>query len=114
MPADLTPFMTPDALLNHWQGHRRVTRRVIDAFQEDRLFSFSIGGMRPFGELAMEMSPTSSRRGPRCTVRRVGSRPRTHRESATRRAVDNWQHHVPRLGGAADSIVARAPFGKKC
>jgi uncharacterized damage-inducible protein DinB len=44
-----------DALLEHWQGHRRLTRRVIVAFPEDRLFSFSIGSMRPFGELAMEM-----------------------------------------------------------
>jgi uncharacterized damage-inducible protein DinB len=50
-----TPFITPDALLTHWQGHRRLTRRVIDAFPDDKLFSFSVGGMRPFGALAMEM-----------------------------------------------------------
>ncbi len=49
------PFITPDALLAHWQGHRRVTRRVIDAFPDDQLFSFSVGGMRPFGKLAMEI-----------------------------------------------------------
>ncbi|MPZ20763.1 MAG: damage-inducible protein DinB [Luteitalea sp.] len=49
------PFITPDALLAHWQGHRRLTRRVIDAFPNDKLFSFSLGGMRPFGGLAMEM-----------------------------------------------------------
>lgn len=48
-------FIPPDALLAHWQGHRRLTRRVIDAFPDDKLFGFSIGGMRPFGELAMEM-----------------------------------------------------------
>jgi len=47
-------FMTPDAMLEHWQGHRRLTRRVIDAFPDDKLFSFSVGGMRPFGELARE------------------------------------------------------------
>lgn len=46
--------ITPEALLEHWQGHRRVTRRVIDAFPEDQLFSFSVGGMRPFSELATE------------------------------------------------------------
>jgi len=46
--------ITPDALLEHWQGHRRVTRRLIDAFPEDKLFTFSVGGMRPFSELAME------------------------------------------------------------
>jgi uncharacterized damage-inducible protein DinB len=44
-----------EALLNHWQGHRRLTRRVIDAFPEDQLFSFSIGGMRPFGAMTLEM-----------------------------------------------------------
>ena len=48
-------FITPDALLSHWQGHRRLTRRVIDAFPDDKLFTFSIGGMRTFGELAMEL-----------------------------------------------------------
>jgi uncharacterized damage-inducible protein DinB len=55
MPAETTPFITPDALLAHWQGHRRLTRRVIDAFPEDKLFTFSIGGMRTFGQLAMEI-----------------------------------------------------------
>ena len=55
MAAESTPFITPDALLAHWQGHRRLTRRVIEAFPEDQLFTFSIGGMRTFGELAMEI-----------------------------------------------------------
>jgi uncharacterized damage-inducible protein DinB len=50
-----TPFIAPDALLTHWQGHRRLTRRVIEAFPDDQLFSFSLGGMRPFGAMAMEM-----------------------------------------------------------
>ena len=49
------PFITPDALLAHWQAHRRLTRRVIEAFPDERLFTYSIGGMRPFGELALEM-----------------------------------------------------------
>ena len=55
MLTESTTFITPDALLAHWQGHRRLTRRVIDAFPDDRLFSFSLGGMRPFGAMAMEM-----------------------------------------------------------
>ena len=55
MSAELKPFINPDALLAHWQGHRRLTRRVIDAFPENQLFSFSVGGMRPFGALALEM-----------------------------------------------------------
>jgi uncharacterized damage-inducible protein DinB len=50
-----TAFISPEALLSHWQGHRRLSRRVIEVFPEDKLFSFSIGGMRPFGALALEM-----------------------------------------------------------
>jgi uncharacterized damage-inducible protein DinB len=53
--ASAAVFITPEALLEHWQGHRRLTRRIIEAFPEDQLFTFSIGGMRPFGEMAMEM-----------------------------------------------------------
>jgi uncharacterized damage-inducible protein DinB len=47
--------MTPDQLLQHWQGHRRLTRRVIEAFPEDQLFTFSVGGMRPFSVIAVEL-----------------------------------------------------------
>jgi len=50
-----TAAVTPDALRQHWQGHRRLTRRVLDAFPEDQLFTFAVGGMRPFGALALEM-----------------------------------------------------------
>ena len=46
--------MTSQQLLDSWQGHRVLTRRVIDAFPEDKLFTYSIGGMRPFSALAME------------------------------------------------------------
>jgi uncharacterized damage-inducible protein DinB len=55
MSAATMPFIPPDALLAHWQGHRRLTRRVLDAFPEEKLFTFSVGGMRTFGELAMEI-----------------------------------------------------------
>jgi uncharacterized damage-inducible protein DinB len=48
-------FIGPDAMLKHWQGHRRLTRRVIEAFPEEELFSFSVGSMRPFGVLAIEL-----------------------------------------------------------
>jgi uncharacterized damage-inducible protein DinB len=46
--------VTADAVLKHWQGHRALTRRVIEAFPEDKLFQFSVGGMRPFAEMAWE------------------------------------------------------------
>jgi uncharacterized damage-inducible protein DinB len=47
-------MLSSQALLDLWQGHRRLTRRVIDAFPEDKLFSFSIGSMRPFSEMVKE------------------------------------------------------------
>jgi uncharacterized damage-inducible protein DinB len=48
------PIMTSQQFLEHWQGHRTLTRRVIDAFTEEQLFNYSVGGMRPFSTLAME------------------------------------------------------------
>ena len=50
-----TTFITTDAFLDHWQGQRRLTRKVINAFPEDKLFQYSVGGMRTFAQLAMEM-----------------------------------------------------------
>jgi uncharacterized damage-inducible protein DinB len=47
-------IINSQALLDHWQGHRRLTRRVIEAFPDDKLFSFSIGSMRPFSEMIKE------------------------------------------------------------
>lgn len=47
--------LTTDELLEHWQGHRRLTRKAIEAFPEDKLFTHSIGGMRTFGEMANEL-----------------------------------------------------------
>jgi uncharacterized damage-inducible protein DinB len=53
-------FISPEAMLEHWQGHRRLTRRVIEAFPEEAFTSFSVGGMRPFPELAQEMIEMAS------------------------------------------------------
>ena len=36
-------FISPQALLDHWQGHRRLTRRVIDTFPEEHLRTYSVG-----------------------------------------------------------------------
>ena len=46
--------LTASDVLKNWQGHRRLTRKVIEAFPEDKLFTFSVGGMRPFSEMAWE------------------------------------------------------------
>ncbi|WP_374164561.1 DinB family protein [Arcticibacter sp. MXS-1] len=48
-------IISPEELLKHWQGHRALTRRVIEAFPEKELFEFSIGGMRPFLNMVQEM-----------------------------------------------------------
>ena len=48
-------LVTAEALLQNWQGHRRLTRKTIEAFPEDKLFQFSVGGMRTFGEMALEL-----------------------------------------------------------
>jgi uncharacterized damage-inducible protein DinB len=48
------PVLNSQAILDHWQGHRRLTRRVIEAFPEEKLFSFTVGSMRPFSEMAKE------------------------------------------------------------
>lgn len=47
-------IVNPASLLKHWQGHRNLTRKTIEAFPEDKLFTYSIGGMRPFAELVYE------------------------------------------------------------
>lgn len=47
--------ITPSELLEHWQGHRSLTRRVIEAFPEEEFFNYTIGGMRPFAEMVMEL-----------------------------------------------------------
>lgn len=48
-------ILTHEQLLEHWQGHRNITRRLIERFPADQLFSYSLGGMRPFSALAMEV-----------------------------------------------------------
>lgn len=53
--ASHSQVITPEAFLAHWQGHRRLTRRVIEAFPDDQLFEFTLGGMRSFGVLANEI-----------------------------------------------------------
>ncbi len=46
--------LTAEEVLKNWQGHRKLTRRVIEAFPEDKLFQFSVAGMRPFSEMVWE------------------------------------------------------------
>lgn len=51
----MNPILTRDQLIEYWLGHRRVTRRAIEAFPDDESFTtFSIGEMRPFAVLVNE------------------------------------------------------------
>jgi uncharacterized damage-inducible protein DinB len=52
---EIQSFVSSANMLNDWLGHRRLTRRVIEAFPEDKLFTYSIGGMRPFSEMMKEI-----------------------------------------------------------
>lgn len=54
------PIVTPEGFLAHWQGHRRLTRRAIEAFPEDKLFTYTAAPpMRPFGVMAWEIHQVS-------------------------------------------------------
>ncbi len=56
MTSETHTFMTTEALLEHWQGHQRLTRRTLEAFPEEHLFSFTPAApMRPFGVLVLEL-----------------------------------------------------------
>jgi uncharacterized damage-inducible protein DinB len=44
-----------DALLAHWLGHRRLTRRTVEAFPDDALFDHHAPGMRSFGAMIHEV-----------------------------------------------------------
>ena len=51
----IVSVITSTELLEHWQGHRGLTRKVIEAFPEKELFEYSIGGMRPFAGMVQEL-----------------------------------------------------------
>lgn len=55
MKAIANQVFSKEELLEHWQGHRMLTRKVIEAFPEKDLFEFSIGGMRTFADMAKEL-----------------------------------------------------------
>lgn len=52
---DFNGIVSTEILREHWQGHRRLTRKLIEIFPEEKLFNYSIGGMRPCSSLIMEI-----------------------------------------------------------
>jgi len=55
MSTAVPQVLTAAQLLKHYQEHRRLTRRVIEAFPADQINSFTIGGLRTFGALVQEL-----------------------------------------------------------
>lgn len=56
----MSELFNRDQALRHWLGHRRLTRRTIEAFPDDDSFTgFSLGDMRPFANLVNEFFTTS-------------------------------------------------------
>lgn len=47
--------LSPKQLLAHWQGHRGLTRRLIEAYPDEHFFSYSLGGMRTCSALIDEV-----------------------------------------------------------
>lgn len=47
--------LSPQQLLAHWQGHRGLTRRLIEVYPEEHFFTHSLGGMRPCSALMDEV-----------------------------------------------------------
>lgn len=48
--------LTGSLLMDHWLGHRKLTRRTIAAFPELALFEHHAPGMRPFGAIVHEIN----------------------------------------------------------
>jgi uncharacterized damage-inducible protein DinB len=52
----MNTLMNHRLLLEYWQSHRRITRRTIELFPDDQLFSFQPAPpMRSFGDLMLEV-----------------------------------------------------------
>ncbi|GGK42446.1 DNA damage-inducible protein DinB [Deinococcus malanensis] len=48
-------MFTADEMLHHWRGHRALTRRTIERFPDEHLFTFTPGApLRTFGEMMLE------------------------------------------------------------
>src|SRR5690606_34917148 len=101
-------ILSKSELLTHWLGHRALTRRVIEAFPENELFKFSIGGMRTFGELAQELLSIA---GPGLkAIVSGGEEPYTESSAYnTKEALlKQWDEETPII----ESLYAQIPEGR--
>lgn len=51
----MSQLLSQEDLWNHWEGHRRVTLRTLEAFPEDQFHAKPVAGMRSFAELMTEI-----------------------------------------------------------
>ncbi len=51
----MNELLSLDTLWNHWEGHRRLTLRTLEAFPEDQLLNHPVENMRSFAELMSEI-----------------------------------------------------------
>jgi uncharacterized damage-inducible protein DinB len=103
-------LLTAAQFLEHWQGHRKLTRRIIEAFPEDQLFAFSAGGMRPFGVIAWELHAVSddTLRGLQTGDWTMSQRPPPDNKQAL---LEQWdaldQHLESRFSGIAPEQLSK-------
>ncbi|WP_426790328.1 DinB family protein [Sphingobacterium sp. WOUb80] len=50
-----TEIISRNELLEHWLGHRNLTRQTIEQFPEEELFNYKVEGMRPFADMVKEL-----------------------------------------------------------
>ncbi len=106
--SSMAPVLTHEQFLKYWQGHRRLTRRTIEAFPDDRTFTtFSVGEMRPFAKLINEFFSMSVP-----TLVGIVSGEWTmgqHSPPATRaEALERWDADTARI----ESLWSRIPEGR--
>lgn len=100
-------LISREQFLKHWQGHRDLSRRMIEAFPDDQLFTFSIGGMRTFGALANEMLTMA---GPSAegAVTREWKNYSEELPTSKRELLDAWDSETKRI----DELWPQIPPGR--
>lgn len=92
-----TVILTKEEFLDHWLGHRALTRRTIEKFPEKELFEFSIGGMRTFADLVKELLSIAEP-GLRGIVERA-DKPYDHKLNLNTKAelLAQWDADTPKI-----------------
>lgn len=98
--------ISAEQLLAHWLGHRNLTRRVIEAFPEKDLFTYSIGGMRTFADMIGELIGIG---GP--GVHQIATKTETvleeelHHENKKQNVLDAWDASTSTIASNWNQIV---------